>query len=95
MLGSAPQLQDAPGVAYLCGDCGELKEEEEGGVMKEKEEMSAIRRRRRRPMHLVSSSPFGRPRSSCLSGSIVPRGLKQSSLTRASRGMEQRGRLVP
>ena len=29
MLGSAPQLQDAPGVAYLCGDCGECEKNRE------------------------------------------------------------------
>ena len=32
MIGSAPQLQAAPGVAYLCGDCGELEEEAREGI---------------------------------------------------------------
>ena len=48
MLGSAPQLQDAPGVAYLCGDCGELKRRRRS--CQGEEETSAIlffRRRRR------------------------------------------------
>ena len=53
MLGSAPQLQDAPGVAYLCGDCGvcEKNREELTGDRRFFFFFFRRRRRRRPPMH--------------------------------------------
>ena len=86
MLGSAPQLQDAPGVAYLCGDCGECE--------KNREVLTGDRRffffffppspSSPSTDALSSFVPCGRPGSSSLSVSIVPRCPKRCSLTRAS-----------
>ena len=71
MLGSAPQLQDAPGVAYLCGDCGELK----GGVARKRGDVgdSFFVIARCRPSDASTSLVFfWCPCSSSSSASIVP-----------------------
>lgn len=70
MLGSAPQLQDAPGVAYLCGDCGELK----GGVARKRGDVgdSFFVIARRRPSDASTSLVFFWCPCSSSSASIVP-----------------------